>query len=60
MKVKTKRKAYEVNISVNCIKYEGTCLRGKLPDTAGDNAGLLMMDRSFFKPSCLAYKPFGF
>ena len=37
MKVKTKLKTYEVNNSVNCIKYEGTCLRGKLPHTAGDN-----------------------
>ena len=46
MKVKTKLKTNEVNNSVNCIKYEGTCLRGKLPDTAGDN-NLEMIGRSF-------------
>ena len=37
---------YEVNNSVNCIRYEGTCLRGKLPDTAVDN-NMQMIDRSF-------------
>ena len=46
MKVKTKLKTNQVNNSVNCIKYEGTCLRGKLPDTAGDN-NLEMIGRSF-------------
>ena len=37
MKVKTKLKTHGVNNSVNCIKYEGTYPRGKLPDTAGDS-----------------------
>ena len=46
MKVKTKLKTYELNNSVNCVKYEGTCKRGKLPHTAGDN-NLQMIDRSF-------------
>ena len=46
MKVKTKLKTCEVNNCVNCMKYEGTCLRGKLPHTAGDN-NLQMIDRSF-------------
>ena len=46
IKVKAKLKTNEVNNSVNCIKYEGTCLRGKLPHTAGDN-NLQMIDRSF-------------
>ena len=35
-----------MNNSVNCIKYEGMCLRGKLPHTAGDN-NLEMIDRTF-------------
>ena len=43
--VKTKLKTYEVNNSVNCIKYEGMCLRGKLPNTAGENNSQ-MIDRS--------------
>ena len=46
MKVKTKLKTYEVNVSVNCIKHEATCLRRKLLDTAGDN-NLQMIYRSF-------------
>ena len=46
IKVKAKLKTYEVNTSVNCIKYEGTCLRGKRPNTAGEN-NLQMIDRSF-------------
>ena len=48
MKIIMKLKAYEVNNSVNCIKNEGTCLREKLPDTAGDsNLQMIMIDRSF-------------
>ena len=46
MKIKTKLKTYEVNNNVNCINYEGTCLRGKLPHTAGDKR-LQMIDRNF-------------
>ena len=44
MKVKTKLKTNEMNNSVNCIKYEGMCLGGKRPDTAGDN-NLQLIDK---------------
>jgi len=46
MKVKTKLRTYKVNNSVNFIKYESTCPRGKPPDTAGDN-NIQTIDRSF-------------
>ena len=34
-----------MNNRVNFIKYEGTCLKRKFPDTAGDN-NLQMIDRN--------------
>ena len=46
MKVKTKLKTNVMNNSVNCIKYEGTCLRGERPDSAGDN-NLQLIDKRF-------------
>ena len=55
MKVKTKLKTYEVNNRVNCIKYEGSCLRGKLSvHTASDN-NLQMIDRSFLSRLPIQY-----
>ena len=35
MKVKTELKTCEGNTSVNCVKYEDMCLRGKLPRGPG-------------------------